>query len=151
MTDTPESGVAGGETRLRRLGRELEELRARLRQGGGPDRIQRQHDQGKLTARERLERLLDPGSTWFEVGLLVAYDLYEGGAPGAGVVTGVGCVSGREVVVVANDATVKAGAWWPETIKKIKRTLKNHELVEVDDPDQEADVVVTVGKRTKAI
>lgn len=117
----PNVGVAVGETRLHRLGRELEELRARLRQGGGPDRIQRQHDQGKLTARERVERLLDPGSTWFEVGLLVAYDLYDGGAPGAGVVTGVGCVAGREVVVVANDATVKAGAWWPETIKKILR------------------------------
>ena len=121
MTDMPNVGVAVGETRLHRLGRELEELRARLRQGGGPDRIQRQHDQGKLTARERVERLLDPGSTWFEVGLLVAYDLYDGGAPGAGVVTGVGCVAGREVVVVANDATVKAGAWWPETIKKILR------------------------------
>lgn len=121
MTDMPNVGVAVGETRLHRLGRELEELRARLRQGGGPARIQRQHDQGKLTARERVERLLDPGSTWFEVGLLVAYDLYDGGAPGAGVVTGVGCVAGREVVVVANDATVKAGAWWPETIKKILR------------------------------
>ncbi len=121
MTDMPNVGVAVGETRLHRLGRELEELRARLRQGGGPARIQRQHDQGKLTARERVERLIDPGSTWFEVGLLVAYDLYDGGAPGAGVVTGVGCVAGREVVVVANDATVKAGAWWPETIKKILR------------------------------
>lgn len=121
MTETPDGGVAVGETRLRRLGRELEELRARLRQGGGPDRIQRQHDQGKLTARERVERLLDPGSTWFEVGLLMAYDLYDGGAPGAGVVTGVGRIAGREVVVVANDATVKAGSWWPETIKKILR------------------------------
>lgn len=121
MTDMPNVGVAVGEARLHRLGRELEELRARLRQGGGPDRIQRQHDQGKLTARERVERLIDPGSTWFEVGLLVAYDLYDGGAPGAGVVTGVGCVAGREVVVVANDATVKAGSWWPETIKKILR------------------------------
>jgi acetyl-CoA carboxylase carboxyltransferase component len=92
-----------------------------LIQGGGSERIQRQHDQGKLTARERVGRLLDAGSTWVEIGLLVAYDQYDGGAPGAGVVTGVGVVEGREVVVVANDATVKAGSWWPETIKKMLR------------------------------
>ncbi len=61
------------------------------------------------------------GATWVELGLLVAHDLYEGEAPGAGVVTGVGVVEGREVVVVANDATVKAGSWWPETIKKMLR------------------------------
>ncbi len=121
MTDSQDGSVAVGETRLRRLSREVEELRARLQEGGGADRVQRQHDQGKLTARERVERLLDPGGTWFEVGLLVAYDLYDGAAPGAGVVTGVGRVEGREVVVVANDATVKAGSWWPETIKKILR------------------------------
>lgn len=111
----------GGEGTLRRLARELEELRGTLRLGGGPDKIQRQHDQGKLTARERVERLVDPGSTWVEVGLLVAHDRYEGQAPGAGVVTGVGMVEGREVVVVANDGTVKAGSWWPETISKMLR------------------------------
>ncbi len=106
---------------LRALSEELEQLRTRLHQGGGEQRIQRQHDQGKLTARERVRKLMDPGSTWFELGLLVAYDQYEGQAPGAGVVTGVGVVEGREVVVVANDATVKAGSWWPETIKKMLR------------------------------
>jgi len=100
---------------------ELATLRARLRLGGGEERIQRQHDQGKLTARERIELLVDPHSTWVEIGLLVAHDQYEGEAPGAGVVTGVGVVEGREVVVVANDATVKAGSWWPETIKKMLR------------------------------
>ena len=100
---------------------ELATLRARLRLGGGEERIQRQHDQGKLTARERVELLVDPHSTWVEIGLLVAHDQYEGEAPGAGVVTGVGVVEGREVVVVANDATVKAGSWWPETIKKMLR------------------------------
>jgi acetyl-CoA carboxylase carboxyltransferase component len=79
------------------------------------------HQQGKLAPRERLAGLLDPGTPWFETGLLMAYDRYDGQAPGAGVITGVGVVSGREVVVVANDATVKAGAWWPETIAKMLR------------------------------
>jgi acetyl-CoA carboxylase carboxyltransferase component len=126
MTEVTTEGKAGQtteerDTRLGALASELGELRAGLRLGGGSKRIQRQHDQGKLTARERVERLLDPGAPWVEVGLLVAHDLYDGQAPGAGVVTGVGRVEGREVVVVANDATVKAGSWWPETIKKILR------------------------------
>ena len=107
--------------RLRQLTDELQQLEARLRLGGGSDKIERQHQQGKLTARERIELLLDKDSYHQEIGLLVAYDQYEGGAPGAGVVTVVGPVEGREVVVVANDATVKAGSWWPETIKKILR------------------------------
>ena len=116
--DPPNSA---GQSRLAELTGELEELRSVLIEGGGPDRIQRQHDQRKLTARERVGLLLDAGSTWVEIGLLVAHDQYDGGAPGAGVVTGVGVVEGREVVVVANDATVKAGSWWPETIKKMLR------------------------------
>ena len=107
--------------RLRQLTDELKQLENRLRLGGGPDKIERQHQQGKLTARERIALLLDKNSYHQEIGLLVAYDQYEGGAPGAGVVTVVGRVEGREVVVVANDATVKAGSWWPETIKKILR------------------------------
>ena len=117
-TDTDLSARPG---RMGELGRELLQLRSRLRLGGGPDRIRRQRDRGKLTARDRLRLLLDPGTTWVEVGLLVAHDRYEGKAPGAGVVTGVGIVEGREVVVVANDATVKAGSWWPETVTKILR------------------------------
>jgi len=108
-------------SRLVTLTAEFRELRARLEQGGGPDRVRRHHEQGKLTARERVARLLDPESPWFEIGLLVAYDQYDGQAPGAGVVTGVGRVGGRPAVVVANDATVKAGSWWPETIRKILR------------------------------
>ena len=107
--------------RLRELTEELQQLEAKLRQGGGPDKIEKQHQQGKLTARERLTLLLDKDSIAQEVGLLVAYDQYDGNAPGAGVVTTVGRVEGREVVVVANDATVKAGSWWPETIRKILR------------------------------
>ena len=108
-------------TRLRELTEQLLQLEAKLRRGGGPDKIDRQHQQGKLTARERIELLLDKDSYSQEIGLLVAFDQYEGGAPAAGVVTVVGRVEGREVVVVANDATVKAGSWWPETIKKILR------------------------------
>ncbi len=107
--------------RLQELTAELRELEEKLRLGGGPDKVERQHKQGKLTARERIELLLDENSYAQEIGLLVAYDQYDGAAPGAGVVTVVGKVQDREVVVVANDATVKAGSWWPETIKKILR------------------------------
>jgi acetyl-CoA carboxylase carboxyltransferase component len=103
------------------LVRELRALEERLREGGGPEKIERQHQQKKLTARERTALLLDQGTRFQEVGLLVAYDEYDGQAPAAGVVTGFGVVAGREVVVVANDATVKAGSWWPETIKKMLR------------------------------
>ena len=107
--------------RLASLSAELKELRAQIREGGGTRRLERQHKQGKLTARERVDLLLDEGAPAVEIGMLVAHDLYEGEAPGAGVVTTVGRVEGREVVVVANDATVKAGSWWPETITKILR------------------------------
>src|SRR5438105_3238574 len=108
-------------TRLRELVEELRRLEAKLRRGGGPERIEHQHQQGKHTARERLDLLLDKNSYAQETGLLVAYDEYKGQAPAAGVVTMIGRVGGRETVVVANDATVKAGSWWPETIKKILR------------------------------
>ena len=108
-------------SRLRALSDATRELEARLRLGGGPDKIDRQHSQGKLTARERIDALGDRGSSAVEIGLLVAYDEYDGQAPAAGVVTTLSTVSGREVVIVANDATVKAGSWWPETIRKILR------------------------------
>lgn len=107
--------------RMEALAAELTALEARLREGGGPKRIAKQHEDGKLTARERIGLLLDPRTRFQEIGLLVAHDRYDGQAPGAGVVTGLGTVAGREVVVVANDATVKAGSWWPETITKILR------------------------------
>src|SRR6266545_3951734 len=108
-------------TRLSALANELRELEQKLRAGGGAEKIEKQHKAHKLTARERIDLLLDKHSFNREIGLLVAYDQYDGAAPSAGVVTTIGRVAGREVVVVANDATVKAGSWWPETIKKILR------------------------------
>lgn len=108
-------------SRLRALTDEYLALASRLREGGGPDRVARMHKKGQLAPRERVERLLDQGTPWLELGLLVGYDRYDGQAPAAGVITGVGIVEGREVVVIANDATVKAGSWWPETITKMLR------------------------------
>jgi len=108
-------------SRLRELSEELRQLERKLLEGGGAKRIEKLHSQGKLSARERVELLRDPDSSMLEIGLLVAYDEYDGQAPAAGVVTAVVRVHGRETVVVANDPTVKAGSWWPETIKKILR------------------------------
>lgn len=118
MTDDHTGGPAG---RLGELSDELKTLREDLSLGGGSRSIERQHKQGKLTARERVDLLLDDGDSFVEIGMLIAHDRYEGLAPCAGVITTVGRVEGREVVVVANDATVKAGSWWPETITKILR------------------------------
>ena len=98
-------------------------LAATLEQGGGPSGIERQHRHGRLTARERIALLLDPETPSMELGLLAAWNMYReyGGAPGAGVVTTVGEVDGRLCMVIANDATVKAGAFFPMTCKKILR------------------------------
>jgi acetyl-CoA carboxylase carboxyltransferase component len=98
----------------------LRERGEAVRAGGGEKAVRKHHERGKLTARERIEQLVDPNSRFLEVGLFTAYEMYEehGGAPASGTVFGVGCVHGREVVVVANDATVKAGAWFPLTCKK---------------------------------
>ena len=114
-------GGSGSHGRMRDALARLRPLEERLRQGGGPEKTARQHSAGKLTARERVSELLDAGGPFLELGLLVAHDRHDGQAPAAGVVTGIGRVEGRPVVVVANDATVKAGAWWPETIQKILR------------------------------
>ncbi len=107
--------------RLRELTDEYRALALRLEQGGGERRVARMHERGQLAPRERVTALRDPDSPWFELGLLMAYDRYDGQAPAAGVITGVGQVAGRDCVIVANDATVKAGSWWPETITKILR------------------------------
>lgn len=113
--------MQGSARDIKRLCEDLAELETKVRGGGGPKKIDKQHSEGKLTARERVGRLLDPGASSLEIGLLIAYDKYDGQAPAAGVITVVGIIEGRPAVVVANDATVKAGAWWPETITKILR------------------------------
>jgi acetyl-CoA carboxylase carboxyltransferase component len=108
-------------SRLLELSEEFERLERKLKLGGGVEKIEKIHKQGKLTARERIDLLLDKNEYQQEIGLLVAYDEYKGQAPAAAVVTSIGKIHGRECVVVANDATIKAGAWYPETIKKILR------------------------------
>ena len=113
--------LTNSKSRLRELTEEYQRLESKLRLGGGPEKIEKIHKQGKLTARERIDLLIDPDTFRQEIGLLVAYDEYGGQAPAAAVVTVVGKIRGRECVIVANDATIKAGAWYPETIKKILR------------------------------
>src|SRR5581483_8003758 len=107
----------------------LEEVRAeeaRIREGGGAKAIEAQHKKGRLTARERLGLLLDKGSEWTELGLWAANGMYGewGGAPGAGVVAGLGQVGGKLCLIIANDATVKAGAFFPMTAKKVLRAQR---------------------------
>lgn len=111
----------GKQTRLKELTEEYTRLERKLKLGGGIEKIEKIHSQGKLTARERIDLLFDKDAYQQEIGLLIAYDEYKGQAPAAAVVTSIGRIHGRECVVVANDATIKAGAWYPETIKKILR------------------------------
>lgn len=107
-------------------------IEEQIKAGGGERRIAKQHDKGKLTARERIEELTDEGSAFHELGLWAGYEMYEeeGGCPSGGVVTGVGKISGRDCMIIANDATVKAGAWFPITAKKNLRAqeiaIENH-------------------------
>jgi acetyl-CoA carboxylase carboxyltransferase component len=102
----------------RGLAAELKARLARVRQGGGEKSRRRQVEQGKLFVRERIDRLLDSGSPFLELSPLAGWDLYEGEAPCAGIVTGIGRVSGRECLIIANDATVKGGTYYPITVKK---------------------------------
>ena len=97
-----------------------------IMKGGGAKAIDRQHEKGRLTARERITRLWDAHTSFFELGLWAAWNMYQewGGAPAAGVITGIGTVSGRRVMVIANDATVKAGAFFPMTCKKVLRAQR---------------------------
>ena len=97
---------------------ELRERLAQVKAGGGERYLQRHREQGKLPARERIGRLLDPGSPLLELSPLAAFDMYDDEAPGAGLITGIGRVSGREILIVANDATVKGGTYYPMTVKK---------------------------------
>jgi len=97
---------------------ELRERTSAVAQGGGERAVERHRGRGKLAARERVDRLVDPGSSFLELNALAAWDMYDGQAPSAGIVTGIGVVEGRECVIVANDATVKGGTYFPLTVKK---------------------------------
>jgi acetyl-CoA carboxylase carboxyltransferase component len=97
---------------------EVRERTAQVARGGGEKAMERHRSRGKLPARERIDRLVDPGTAFLELNALAAWDLYGGDAPSAGIVTGIGVVEGRECVVVANDATVKGGSYFPLTVKK---------------------------------
>jgi acetyl-CoA carboxylase carboxyltransferase component len=104
--------------RMEALVAELRERTALVARGGGERALERHRARGKLTARERIDRLVDPDTAFLELSALAAWDMYDGQAPGAGIVTGIGVVEGRECVVVANDATVKGGTYFPITVKK---------------------------------
>ncbi len=104
--------------RMEGLVAELRERAAEVAVGGGAKATERHRSRGKLTARERVDRLVDPGGAFLELNALAAWELYDGAAPAAGIVTGVGVVEGRECVIVANDATVKGGSYFPLTVKK---------------------------------
>jgi len=108
---------------------ELRERLASARAGGGAEAVKRHREQGKLLARERIDALLDPDTPFLEIGALAAFGLYDGAAPSAGIVTGIGRVSGREVMIVANDATVKGGTYFPLTVKK---HLRAQEIAEAN-------------------
>jgi acetyl-CoA carboxylase carboxyltransferase component len=118
------SEVARDETFERRrasmeaLVAELRERTALVAAGGGEKAVERHRSRGKLTARERIDLLVDPGTAFLELNALAASDLYDGDAPSAGIVTGIGVVEGRQCVIVANDATVKGGSYYPLTVKK---------------------------------
>ncbi len=111
---------------------ELKTQEEEIRQGGGAKAIEAQHKKGRLTARERIAKLIDPKTEFFELSLYAAFEMYEewGGAPSAGTVTGLARVAGRQVMIIANDATVKAGAFFPMTAKKVIRAqniaIENH-------------------------
>jgi acetyl-CoA carboxylase carboxyltransferase component len=109
---------AANRARMEELVTELRERSAAVAEGGGSEAVERHRSRGKMLARERIDALLDPGSAFLELNALAAWDLYDGEAPAAGIVTGIGLVEGRECVVVANDATVKGGTYYPLTVKK---------------------------------
>ena len=102
---------------------EIKNQEQQISEGGGAKAIESQHKKGRLTARERIAKLIDTKTTFFELGIYAAYEMYEdwGGAPAAGTITGLARVSGRLVMIIANDATVKAGAFFPMTAKKVIR------------------------------
>jgi len=126
------SSSNGSTPSLNEFIKKLNATETEIKRGGGEKRIEKQHNKGKMTARERVDRLIDDDERFYEFGLWAGYEMYkeEGGCPSGGVVTGIGKVAGRDCVIVANDATVKAGAWFPVTAKKNLRAqeicIENH-------------------------
>ncbi len=109
---------AANARRMERLVAELRERLIAVRDGGGPDAVEKHRRRNKLTARERIDRLIDPGSDFLEFSALAAFDMYGGDSPAAGMLTGIGLVEGQHCTIVANDATVKGGTYYPMTVKK---------------------------------
>jgi acetyl-CoA carboxylase carboxyltransferase component len=116
--DVRDPAFAANAAHHRALADDLRERLARFREGGGERYRKRHAEQGKLFVRERIDKLLDPGSPFLELSPLAAWEMYDGDSPSAGIVTGIGRVSGRECLIIANDATVKGGAYYPLTVKK---------------------------------
>jgi acetyl-CoA carboxylase carboxyltransferase component len=116
--DTTDETYIANRDRMSLLVEELQFSLEKVRQGGGKIQVERHASRGKLTARERIHRVLDPGTAFLELSPLAAHGLYNDEAPSAGIITGIGRISGRETVIVANDATVKGGTYYPMTVKK---------------------------------
>src|ERR687896_799605 len=130
LVDAKSEAFAESAERFRALVDELREISAESRRGGGEKAHRRHKERGKLPVRERIERLLDPGTAFLELSPLAAFGMYDGRVPAAGIVTGVGRVSGHEIIVVANDATVRGGTYYPVTVKK---HLRAQEIAEQND------------------
>src|SRR5947208_694300 len=116
--NTAEPQFSRNQTRMRALPEPRQDALPTVRAGGGKEMTERHRSRGKLTARERIDHLLDPATAFVELSPLAAWEMYESEAPAAGIVTGVGRICGREVVIIANDATVKGGTYYPMTVKK---------------------------------
>ncbi|MBS1271727.1 MAG: Methylmalonyl-CoA carboxyltransferase 12S subunit [Candidatus Marinimicrobia bacterium] len=126
VSEWDQERYSSNRTYMEELIREIEEQESRIKLGGGQKRIDRQHSKGRMTARERIDYLIDDGSWFSELSIFAAWEMYEeyGGAPASGTITGIGIVEGKETVIVANDATVKAGAYFEVTLKKTLRAQK---------------------------
>src|SRR5882762_4997985 len=118
LVDPSDATFKSNRDRMQQLVAELRAREAAAREGGSAKYVQRHRDQGKLPVRDRIAKLIDVGSPLLELSTLAAVDMYDGEAPAAGIVTGVSRVSGREVMIIANDATVKGGTYFPMTVKK---------------------------------
>ncbi len=116
--DSQSAAFKANQQAMSQLVEEWKDNLRRVEQGGGPQALERHKSRGKLTARERIQKLLDPGTTFLEFSAFAAHQMYDSQAPGAGIITGIGQISGTECVVVANDATVKGGTYFPMTVKK---------------------------------